>query len=370
MAGQRRMRGKNSRNGCRVPREEPVWWYGETRQITARALEPLARLYGAIAVSRFTDTLPYRSKLPVICIGNFTAGGTGKTPFAISIAERLKAMGERPVFLTRGYGGSAKGPLWVDGQRHTARETGDEPLLLVRTAPTLIARNRRAGAAYIETHGDKASVIVMDDGLQNPSLAKDLTLVVVDAKRGLGNERVIPAGPLRAPLDFQLRLANVIVLNDSATAVQRFAAFEQRLRRAYQGPIIQASLEPARDAEWLKGAEVSAYAGIANPQRFFDFLQWLGASVSARTVFRDHQQLTEADARRLLAGAEASGLLLVTTEKDWARLPASGTGALAALKAKSRVLAVRSAVEPQDEPKLEALLRNALAQHRAGRSGL
>src|SRR6185295_14087125 len=162
------------------------------------ALAPLGNLYGRIAEKRFADITPYRSRLPVVCIGNFTAGGGGKTPTALAIAALLKELGTKPAFLTRGYGGSSKGPVLVKpGDR--AAEVGDEPLLLAEAAPTMVSADRPAGAKAIEA--TDASVIVMDDGFQNPSLAKDLSLVVVDAGSGLGNGLIMPAGPLRTPLE-------------------------------------------------------------------------------------------------------------------------------------------------------------------------
>lgn len=347
-----------------MPRDEPAWWYGARQQIIARCLEPVGRLYGAIAVARYQDATPYRSKLPVICVGNFTAGGSGKTPLAIHIAERLKAMGEKPVFLTRGYGGSSKSPLWVNPLIHSARETGDEPLLLVRSAPTMVARDREAGAQAIEALGDEASAIIMDDGLQNPSLAKDLSLVVIDAQRGIGNGRVIPAGPLRAPFAFQSGLCDAIILNGSSTADAQTTEFGRTVLSTLNGPILRAGIEPAEDTSWLRGLNVMAFAGIGNPQRFFDLIQSLGAANIERTVFRDHQELTDSDAQRLLAKANATGATLVTTEKDWVRLP-SRIGTLADLKKASRALAVRAVLNEADEDRLDGLLRNTLSAHRA-----
>ena len=178
-----------------MPLEAPFWWY-RRKGALASALAPLGRLYGRIAEKRFAEVEPYRSRLPVICIGNFTAGGGGKTPTAIAVAALLAQLGHKPAFLTRGYGGASKGPVLVKpGQ--SAAEVGDEPLLLAEIAPTFVSADRVAGAKAIEA--TEASIIVMDDGFQNPSLAKDLSLVVVDGGAGIGNGLVIPAGTVARP---------------------------------------------------------------------------------------------------------------------------------------------------------------------------
>ena len=192
-----------------MPLEAPFWWY-RRKGALGSALAPLGNLYGRIAEKRFADITPYRSRLPVVCIGNFTAGGGGKTPTAIAIAALLKELGAKPAFLTRGYGGASKGPVLVK-QGHSATEVGDEPLLLADASPTMVSADRPAGAKAIEA--TDASVIVMDDGFQNPSLAKDLSLVVVDGGVGVGNGLIIPAGPLRAPLDAQIARASALIVD-------------------------------------------------------------------------------------------------------------------------------------------------------------
>ena len=172
---------------------EPSFWWGEA-SLASALLAPLAAIYGAVAQARL-GARGRRAGAPVVCIGNLTVGGAGKTPTALAVARMLAAAGERPVFLSRGYGGTLAGPVRVDPARHGAHDVGDEPLLLARTAPTIVARDRVKGAAIAAG----ASVIVMDDGFHNPSLAKDFSVLVVDARRGIGYGRVIPAGPLRAP---------------------------------------------------------------------------------------------------------------------------------------------------------------------------
>ncbi|MEI9902088.1 MAG: tetraacyldisaccharide 4'-kinase, partial [Hyphomicrobium sp.] len=169
--------------------DEPSWWYGGAEDVRQRALMPLSRLYGWIAERRYVRGTPYRSRLPVICVGNFTAGGTGKTPLSIHIARLLIARGEKPVFLTRGYGGRTSGPAWVDHTGNAVRRFGDEPMLLAAVAPTLVARDRRAGIITIERDRRAPSVVIMDDGLQNPAVAKDLSIALVDGRRASATAR-------------------------------------------------------------------------------------------------------------------------------------------------------------------------------------
>jgi len=311
--------------------------------------------------TRYLRGEPYRSRLPVICVGNFTAGGTGKTPLTIYLCERLKAAGHEPVALTRGYGGRLSGPYWVDARSDTARDVGDEPLLLARAAPTHLARDRAAGARAIESGPHPATVIVMDDGLQNPSLAKDFTIAVVDGARGVGNGLVIPAGPLRAPLDFQLELTDAVIVNESAAAGQ--STVTDWLRHRFAGPVLRASVVPAQGADWLAGLRVVAWAGIAAPDRFFSMLRGLGAEVVQSVPFGDHQRLSGIDAARLLELALLQSVTLVTTAKDMARLTGA-EGALAELATASRVLDVNLQLAEPDAERLLSFLGAALAAGR------
>lgn len=357
-----------------MPVDEPGWWYARD-DARARLLAPVARVWGRAAQQRFERDVSYKSRLPVICVGNFTAGGTGKTPLSLHIADLLVRAGEKPVFLTRGYGGSLTGPVFLDRERHTARDVGDEPLLLARAGPVMIARDRAAGARAIEASDVPASVIVMDDGLQNPALAKDVAIALVDGVRGVGNGLVMPAGPLRAPLEFQLGLVDAIVvvggarseadaslsdrdMTETSPAVQGPEVLKS-LRLSFPGPVLSASQEPEGEVSWLVGAPVLAYAGIGNPERFFSLLRRLGASVVETIVFRDHQALAERDAVQLLARAQAVGATLVTTEKDMARLavgvPGDGS-ALARLAAASRSLPIRIALSEADGARLADLV--------------
>lgn len=323
----------------------------------AVCLAPLASIYGWAATKRYARAAPYRSRLPVICAGNFTTGGTGKTPLVLHLCAHLLAAGHHPVALTRGYGGRHAGPHWVAGT-DSADDVGDEALLLARIVPTLIARDRAAGARVVEEMSGPAKVLVMDDGLQNASLAKDLAIVMVDGVRGLGNRLVIPAGPLRAPLGFQLGLAGAIVVNGPATG----DGVAEWLRHQFDGPVLRSSTIPAGDVSWLQDQRVIAWAGIASPRRFFTMLEALGAQLAETVTFRDHQRLTEADAVRLLALAERHEARLVSTEKDLARLKEM-TGKLADLAAATRVLQVKLTFVEPDASRLAALVDGALKGH-------
>jgi tetraacyldisaccharide 4'-kinase len=325
----------------------------------AGCLAPLGALYGWAARARYTRAKPYRAHLPVVCVGNLTAGGTGKTPLALHLCGHLQAAGLRPAVLTRGYRGSHAGPHWV-AEGDGADAVGDEALLLARAAPTLVSRDRAAGARALEA-GAAFDVIVMDDGLQNPQLAKDLTLAVVDGTRGLGNGRVMPAGPLRAPLGFQLGLVDAVVVN--ARAPGAGDAVADWLRGRFDGPILRCATVVAGDAAWFNGRRVVAWAGIAAPQRFFAMLRSLGAEVVETIAFGDHQRLTEVDAQRLLALAERRGATLVSTEKDLARLTGAA-GSLAALAAATRVLPITLHFAAPDAERLAALMDGAMARKR------
>jgi tetraacyldisaccharide 4'-kinase len=336
--------------------EEPRFWHAERPGLAPYLLAPAAALYGLVARRRYTRASAYRSRLPVICVGNLTVGGAGKTPLAITIAGMLARLGERPAFLSRGYGGRLAGPHLVDPARDLAGDVGDEPLLLARHAPMVIARDRAAGARAIEA--SEASVIVMDDGLQNPSLAKDLTLAVIDAERGLGNGRVMPAGPLRAPLDFQLGLANALVL---VGGTGKPGAWCERLPALFKGPVMSARTvaAPGVAAGRLRERPHVAYAGIGRPEKLFATAESLGIRLAAREPFPDHHPYSEADAERLLATAARHGAGLLTTEKDLVRL-ASLEGARGRLREASMALPIRTVPDEADAARLDALLEFAV----------
>lgn len=330
--------------------EAPFWWYGKTGAL-ASVLAPVGRLYGRLAETRAARVEPYRSRLPVICIGNFTAGGGGKTPTAIAVAALLAELGARPAFLTRGYGGASTGPVLVE-KGQNAEQVGDEPLLLAEAAPTMVSADRPAGAKTIEA--TEADVIVMDDGFQNPSLVKDLSLVVVDAAVGIGNGLIMPAGPLRAPLEAQLSRAHaLIVIGDGRKAASLTQAFT-----AQGKPVLKARLVPRQDKRWLGVLPVIGFAGIARPSKFFATLRDCGARLIEQRSFPDHHRYSERDARRLLKAAKEKNAMLVTTEKDFVRLPDEEDTALGELRHRCRPFPI--AVEFEDAAAVKDLLKTAL----------
>jgi tetraacyldisaccharide 4'-kinase len=324
---------------------EPSFWWRDSGPASA-LLAPASWCYGKIAARRMARR-GTRAGVPVICVGNFTLGGTGKTPTAIALAGLLQNAGERVVFLSRGYGGRERGPHLVDAQADKSVDVGDEPLLLARTAPTVIARDRPAGAALAKAQG--ATVIVMDDGLQNGSLAKDFTLAVIDARRGIGNGCVFPGGPLRAPLDAQLKRTDaLLVIGDGDNAVPDAAKHL---------PVFRARLVPdAAAIGALKARKVLAFAGIGDPEKFFATVKAAGIAVAQEVAFPDHHRLTPEEAANLMMRADGKGLALLTTEKDRARM--NGDALLESLATRLHVLPVT--LEIAEAEKLLAAVMKAV----------
>lgn len=341
-----------------MPLAEPGWWYREAATPLARALSPVARLWGAVAEYRYQHAAAMRPGVPVACVGNLTAGGTGKTPLALLIGNELERLGARPAFLTRGYGGRLAGPHWVAPGHDTAADVGDEPLLLARAAPTMVCRDRAEGARSIVVTGARHGAIVMDDGLQNGALAKDLVIAVVDGRRGIGNGLVMPAGPLRAALAFQLELVDAVLVNAPLGSEATDGVFTRWLRDHFGGPVLRAATRPTEDTDWIIGTPVLAFSGIGAPERFFGLLAELGANLVARRAFPDHHMFTEAEARVLLAAAVREGATLCTTEKDWVRLPENG--ALGELRAATRVLRISLDLDERDRVRLRSLIEALL----------
>jgi tetraacyldisaccharide 4'-kinase len=292
---------------------EPAFWHRPS-SLLSRLLMPVGALYGAVAARRLMRT-GMRAGVPVICVGNYHVGGAGKTPTVIALAGILRSLGETPVVLSRGYGGRLPGPVRVDPHRHTAADVGDEPLMMARTIPVIVSRQRAAGIAPARALG--ASLILMDDGFQNPALAKDISLIVIDRDRGLGNRRVFPAGPLRAPLPPQLARTDALVIVGFGAAADDVAASIG----AQGGLVLRAQLEPDEaSVAALRGRRVYAFAGIGDPPRFFRSLRACGIDVAAERAFPDHHPFSQRDVADLQTAAERDGLTLVTTEKDLARL--------------------------------------------------
>ena len=290
----------------------PDFWHRPDGGLMAALLSPVGCLYAIGARTRQANARPWRAPVPVICVGNLVAGGAGKTPVALGLAEQLKRRNKAVHFLSRGYGGSVQGPHRVDPINDSYRQVGDEPLLLAATAPTWVARDRAAGArAAIETG---AEVIVMDDGFQNPSLAKDISLLVVDGSYGFGNGRIIPAGPLREPMADGLARADGVILigADEAGVSEHIAAAGM--------PLFKARFEAGPEAAGLKGETVVAFAGIGRPEKFFATLEEVGCTLAARHAFADHHPYTPAEIAVLIRQAEAKNAKLVTTAKDAQRL--------------------------------------------------
>lgn len=290
--------------------QPPEFW---TRDgLPARLLDPAGRLYGLAGRLRRRLATPFRAPVPVVCVGNLTVGGTGKTPVAMTIARHLQAQGMIPHLLSRGYGGRLGGPVRVDPARHDADAVGDEPLLLSQIAPTWVSRDRARGARAAVAAG--ASVIVMDDGFQNPGLVQDVALVVVDGEAGFGNHRLLPAGPLREPIGLALARADALVM---------VGPDRQNLARELPKclPVLAASLV-AEDGEALAGRRVVAFAGIGRPAKFFASLREIGAEIVEARAFADHHRYALAELAWLEDRAQQRGAALITTAKDRARLPA------------------------------------------------
>jgi len=289
----------------------PAFWQRDG--FAAALLSPLAALYAAATAARVARP-GWRAPVPVICCGNATAGGVGKTTLALDLGARLTARGVAVGFLTRGYGGRVTEPLQVQPGQHTSREVGDEALLLAAVAPCFVAADRAAGARAAIAAG--ARVLVMDDGLQNPSLAKDSSLLVIDGTDGFGNGRVIPAGPLREPVAAAAaRCQAAVLIGDDRRAAT--AALPAAL------PVLRASLQAGPEVFDCAGRPVVAFAGIGRPGKFFATLEAAGVQVVRRIPFADHHPYSAAELRGILEDATRLGAIAVTTPKDAVRIPAA-----------------------------------------------
>ncbi|CAN5208753.1 tetraacyldisaccharide 4'-kinase [soil metagenome] len=292
---------------------EPAFWY-RPPSLMSRLLSPLGAIYGAVTARRMARA-GASAGLPVFCVGNYHVGGAGKTPTVLALVNILRGMDEQPFVVSRGYGGTIEGPVRVDQTLHTAADVGDEPLMMAAIVPVVISRDRVTGAAL--ARGQGATVVLLDDGFQNPALVKDASLIVIDATRGLGNGCVFPAGPLRAPLAPQLaRTDALIVIGEGQAASDVIDAATKR-----RAPVLRARLVPDDDsAATLRGKRVLAFAGIGDPARFAATLRDTGVDVVEQRAFADHHPFTPAEIDKLVSDAAAASLMLVTTEKDMARI--------------------------------------------------
>jgi len=287
----------------------PEFWHNKGG-IISFVLSPFGWIYGAITSMRAAAKPTWAAPIPVICIGNVVMGGAGKTLVSIDLAERLKAKGQNPHIIMRGYGGSMNAPTKVDLNLHNANDVGDEALLLARTAPTWVGA-RRADVAKHATE-DGASVLIMDDGFQNPSLAKDLSLLVVDAEYGFGNGRVCPAGPLREPIKNAASRAHAVIslggsLSENVMNLPAFVGYT----------------EPTSNATDIHGERVVAFGGIGRPEKFFNSLKAAGAELTETISFPDHHPFSDAEIKNVLAKAKTQNSIAITTEKDFVRIPAA-----------------------------------------------
>ena len=300
----------------------PAFW--SHRGGAAIALLPLTLLWRLGGALKRATARPYRPALPVVCVGNLTAGGTGKTPLVGWLADRMTERGWTPAILTRGYGGNAAGPVWVDPAEHDSAFCGDEPLMLADGRAVMVARDRAAGARAIATGGSH-DIIIMDDGMQNPTLARTLTVGVFDGGSGIGNGWLIPAGPLRTPFASGLDELDMAVINgtDGTGLAPRLAG---------RMPVFSALLRPeAGVVESFDGAPLLAFAGIGRPARFFASIESCGGAVVRKLSFADHHPYSQQDLAQIQEDAQRHGAEMITTQKDWMRLPADWRARVAML---------------------------------------
>lgn len=293
--------------------QAPDFWDRKTDGVLPTLLRPLGCFVSLVSSMRRQATAPWRAPVPVICVGNLVVGGAGKTPVALNIVQRLSTQGLTPHVVSRGYGGTEQGPVKVDLQEHTSYHVGDEPLLLSRAAPTWVSKDRRAGIEAAVAEG--ADIIVLDDGFQNPSVEKDLSLIVVDGNYGFGNGRVMPAGPLRESIPDGLKRADAVVLIGADEA----DVWGRVRRSGFKNlSVIRAKIQPTGDYAHLNGQKVFAFAGIARPEKFYATLRDLGCTLVGCKSFDDHHPFTEGEILDILT--EAMDTPVLTTAKDHVRL--------------------------------------------------
>lgn len=321
--------------------KEPWFWSERTiaATVVAACLAPAAALYGAVQTTRRALARPAPDPVPVFCVGAASMGGAGKTPFALLLRRILsERFGFTSFFATRGYGGREGGPLQVDPERHDARDVGDEALLLAKSAPTFVARDRAAGVRAAVAGG--AQAVVMDDGFQNPDQTATFSFLLMRAAEL--HARTFPAGRLRESI--------------RSAALRADAIVEVGTRSV--SPAVEALGKPAL-AAWLQADDVPprcafAFCGIGRPQQFFDMLRDCGSELAGAHAYDDHRFFRTNEVMRLKALADKANASLITTEKDLCRLPEEARAHVAAFKVSMRC----------DEDALASLLGDALSKHR------
>lgn len=330
----------------------PEFWLQATPTISARLLSPAGALYGWLTAQRMARAPKGRVNVPVLSVGNLVLGGAGKTPTTLALVHDLMNLGHKPGVLLRGYGGSEKGPLMVKGD-HNAGQVGDEALLYANVAPTCVSADRVAGASLLSKAG--VEVMLMDDGFQNPSLHKDLSVVVVDTHTAWGNGLCCPAGPLRAPVNSQLQYASaMIALGEGA----RMADIEDAANR-HDLPIYRGQIVPDLASENIVGRRFIAYSGIGRPEKFFMSLRQANLEAVETIAFPDHHVFTEKDAEKILSRCRSLDAAPITTEKDFVRLLAAPDHTFAAeLRQVTNVLKIR--IEWENPASIIEMLRGLL----------
>lgn len=317
-----------------ISKKAPSFWYPSRNQkipAWTKFLIPLAYLYGKVIAKKSKRNSGYTSSLPVVCLGNVVAGGTGKTPCAITIFKMVKKMklADNPCFLIRGYGGTEKGPLLVDRERHDSKRIGDEARILSKIGPVIVSANRELGAKLAEKQGFDA--IIMDDGYQNFGLNKDIHILVVDA-RGFGNRNLIPAGPLREPLESAIMRADAVLFTGDPTPEDMDTIYE------FQKPCFTTYHKAYSLSKYNLEMPFIGFAGIGNPDKFKLTLQMNGFTVSDFHPFPDHHPYTESDLKKLLKNAHKNEAQLITTSKDYVRIPKKYRHGILKLETKLKIV--------------------------------
>lgn len=284
------------------------------KNMTSTLMLPLAWIYQGLYLIRKSITRPYTSHIPVVCIGNVTVGGTGKTPACRSVLDALPSTYKKPMIVSRGYGGRIHTPTLVNPDTHTAHDVGDEPLLLAKNAPVIVSKNKREGVKYAEKCG--ADIIVLDDGLQNPTVYKNRVVVVIDGYRGFENGRIIPAGPLRENPKKNLQNAHLILVTGVKNAVY------DTLKSTYGDKVVFAEYTPT-DVPFSERQSVVPFAGLGNPEKFFETVRACGYPIRAKMAYPDHHMYTPEDLANIRGVAHTALAKMITTEKDFVRLPES-----------------------------------------------